>query len=66
MGHTAYVYPERSRIALIITSSSYPRILPHPNTMAPTWQETSPRVARNQVYHSPRYPSCLELPVLGL
>ena len=66
MGHTAYVYPERSRIALLLTSSSYPRILPHPNTMAPTWKETSPQDARQQVFHSPRFLSRLELPVLRL
>jgi hypothetical protein len=66
MGHIAYVYPERSRIALLITSSSFPRILPHPNTMAPSWMETSPRVARQQVFHGPGTLSRLELPVLEL
>jgi putative CocE/NonD family hydrolase len=66
MGHLAYVYPERSRIALLVTSSSFPRILPHPNTMAPTWVETSPQVARQQVFHGPGTLSRLGLPVLKL
>ena len=66
MGHLAYVYPERSRIALLVTSSSFPRILPHPNTMAPTWAETSPQIARQQVFHGPGTRSRLELPILRL
>jgi putative CocE/NonD family hydrolase len=66
MGHLAYVYPERSRIALLITSSSFPRILPHPNTMAPTWRERLPRTAWQQVFHGPGTLSRLELSVLGL
>jgi putative CocE/NonD family hydrolase len=66
MAHTAYVFPQGARIALLVTSSDFPRILPHPNTMAPTWTETSPQVAKQQVLHSRAYPSCLRLPVLEL
>jgi len=66
MGHIAYVYPERARIALLVTSSSFPRILPHPNTMAPTWKEKSAQVANQEIFHSQSYPSCLMLPVLEL
>jgi putative CocE/NonD family hydrolase len=66
MGHLAYVFLERSRIALLVTSSDCPRILPHPNTMAPTWAESSPQVARQQVFHGPGTLSRLELPVLRL
>ena len=65
MGNLAYVFPAGSRIALIVTSSSFPRILPHPNTMAPTWQETSPQTARQEVLHTPEYPSSLLVPVAG-
>ncbi len=66
MGNIAYVYPKGARIALIVTSSSFPRILPHPNTMAPTWREKSVQVAKQEVFHSQSYPSCLILPVLEL
>ena len=66
MGNLAYVFPPGSRIALTVTSSSFPRILPHPNTMAPTWTETSPKVATNEVLHDPDHPSCLLLPVVDL
>jgi len=64
LGNLAYVFPAGSRIALTVTSSSFPRILPHPNTMAPTWQETAPRPATNQIIHSPTHPSHLLLPVV--
>ena len=64
MSNIAYVFPEESRIALIITSSDFPRILPHPNTMAPTWQEKSPQVARQEVHHSRGHESRLLLPVI--
>lgn len=66
MGHIACVYPQGARIALIVTSSSFPRILPHPNTMAPAWQEKSPQVAEQEVFHSRSCPSHLMLLVLEL
>lgn len=64
LGHIAYVYPPGSRIALMVTSSSFPRILPHPNTMAPTWAEKSPQKAVNEVLHSGQCASRLLLPVV--
>ena len=66
MGNLAYVFPEGARIAMIVTSSSYPRILPHPNTMAPTWSERSPRVAVQTILHDREHPSRLWLPVVHL
>jgi putative CocE/NonD family hydrolase len=62
---TAYVFPTGSRIALIVTSSDFPRILPHPNTMAPTWTERSPQIATQEILHGGACASCLRLPVLG-
>ena len=59
-----YRFPQGSRVCLIVTSSSFPRILPNPNTLAPTWKEPHPRVARNQVLHDAAHPSNLLLPVL--
>jgi len=64
MGNLAYVFPRGSRVALIITSSSFPRILPHPNTMAPTWQEKSPQTAHQEVLHTREHLSRLLLPVV--
>ena len=52
-----------SRIALTITSSDYPRILPHRNRMG-LFDE--PTVARNRVLHGPAAPSRLILPIVDL
>ncbi len=64
LGNLAYTFPAGSRIGLIVTSSSFPRILPHPNTMAPTWQEKAPQPARQEVMHSAAHASRLLLPVV--
>jgi putative CocE/NonD family hydrolase len=66
MGNLAYVFPRGSRVALIVTSSCYPRILPHPNTMAPTWKERNPQVATNEVLHDSAHDSRVVLPVVEL
>jgi hypothetical protein len=64
LGNLAYTFPEASRIALMVTSSDFPRILPHPNTMEPTWSGAPRRAARNTVLHDSKHPSKLLLPVL--
>jgi len=66
MGHLAYVFPTGSRICLMVTSSDFPRIKPHPNTMAPPWSETCAKPTRNSVHHGPEALSCLKLPVIEL
>ncbi len=66
MGQTAYVFAAGTRLGLMIASSDFPRILPHPNTMAPTWSEAEPMAARNGVLHGPGTLSRLKLPVLEL
>lgn len=66
MGQTAYVFPAGSRVCLTITSSDFPRIQPHSNTMAPPLSEANPVQARNSVFHGHAAPSCLKLPVLSL
>lgn len=64
LSNTAYRFPAGSRIGLIVTSSSFPRILPHRNTMAPTWQESNPQTARQQILHGGEVNSRLVLPVI--
>jgi putative CocE/NonD family hydrolase len=66
LGQTAYVFPAGSQIAFTVTSSCFPRILPHPNTMAPTWDGAPPQVARQQVLHDATYPSRIALPTIPL
>ncbi len=63
---TTYVFPAGSRIGLTITSSEYPRIIPHDNTMNPPWSGAVPIVARNSVLHGPGTASRLVLPVLDI
>ncbi|MBT4820028.1 MAG: CocE/NonD family hydrolase [Lentisphaerae bacterium] len=65
MNNLAYTFPAGSRLALIITSSCFPRILPHRNTMAPTWRETSAQTAVQDVLHAQGFESRLLLPVLS-
>ncbi len=63
LGQTAYTFSAGSRIVLTVTSSDFPRILPHPNRIAPLF-EGDPIVARNSILHGPEFPSRLHLPVI--
>lgn len=62
----AYTFPPGSRIALMITSSDYPRIQPHTNTMAKPWTAATPVVAKTRILHGPGIASSLSLPVVDL
>jgi putative CocE/NonD family hydrolase len=64
MGHIAYVFPADSRVCLLITSSDFPRISPHSNTLAPPWADTNSISARNSVLHGAETLSSLKLPVI--
>lgn len=66
MGATAYVFPPESRIVLLVTSSDFPRILPHPNTLGAPFEAWRPQVARQSVLHGPGVGSHLRLPVIEL
>ena len=66
MGHTAYVFPRGSRIALLITGSCFPRIIPNPNTMAPPFSGGPAQPAEHSVFHDTEHRSCLHLPVLDV
>lgn len=60
---TAYAYAPGSRIVLLVTSSDFPRIKPHTNTMASPWENIKPQVAHNAVLHGPGVTACLSLPL---
>lgn len=64
LGHIGYTFPVGSRISLVITSSDFPRIAPHTNTMAAPWQQDQVVTARNSVLHGPDTAACLHLPVI--
>lgn len=51
------------RIGVWISSSSFPRFDPNPNTGEPVGRHTHTRVATNRIHHSEQYPSELLLPI---
>ena len=63
LGQTAYIFAPGSRIVLTVTGSDFPRILPHPNRIAPLF-EGDPLVARTTILHGAEYPSRLHLPIV--
>lgn len=66
LAQLAYTFPKGSRIALLITSSDFPRIQPHTNTMAKPWEPAAPVVARTRILHGKGVVSSLNLPVVEL
>ena len=64
LGNVAYTFAEDSRVGLIVTSSDFPRIQPHPNTLTSPWAGTGMQVANNRVHHGRGAPSCLHLPIM--
>lgn len=67
---TAYEFAAGERIHLLVTSSDYPRILPHTNTYASTYEQLSghvqPQKARVSIHHDNNQGSRLRLPVVNL
>ncbi|MBT3378979.1 MAG: CocE/NonD family hydrolase [Lentisphaerae bacterium] len=66
LSQLAYVFPANSRIALMVTSSDFPRIQPHTNTMAKPWETAAAVVAHTQVMHGGGLSASLNLPVVEL
>ncbi|MDP6778663.1 MAG: CocE/NonD family hydrolase [Candidatus Latescibacteria bacterium] len=63
---TGYVFPEGSRIGLMVSSSDFPRIESHTNTMAPPLSGAAGQPATNSVHHGPGALSSLRLPILDV
>jgi len=66
MGHVAYVFPQGSRIALLITGSCFPRIIPNPNTLASPFSGDPGPPAEHSIFHNAEHRSCLHLSVLDV
>ena len=64
LGQVAYTYAVGSRIAVTITSSDFPRVQPHTNTMAKPWTAVTPVIAHTNVLHGPGTQSTLNLPIV--
>jgi putative CocE/NonD family hydrolase len=61
---TSLVFGRGHRIRLDVSSSNFPRFDVNPNTGEPLGRQRSWRVARNSIYHDPRHPSRILLPVI--
>ena len=66
LSQLAYTFPQGARIGLMITSSDFPRIQPHTNTMAKPWVPAVPVVAHTRVMHGDGVVASLNLPVVAL
>jgi len=64
LSQLAYTFPPGTRIGLIITSSDFPRIQPHANTMALPWEPVAPVIAHTRVWHGGEFSAALMLPVV--
>jgi putative CocE/NonD family hydrolase len=64
LGNIAVMFESGHRVRLEISSSNHPRYDANPNTGAEIAREGEPQSAQQQVFHSPQYPSALELPVV--
>ncbi len=64
LGATANTFRAGHRIRVAVTSSSFPRFDPNPNTGEPPATATRGQVARNAVFHDAARPSRVVLPVV--
>jgi len=64
LSQLAYTFPTGSRIALMVSSSDFPRIQPHTNTMAKPWEPATPVVAHTRLLHGGGVTASLNLPVV--
>jgi predicted acyl esterase len=62
---TSLVVAKGHRLRVAVSSSNSPRFDANPNTGKNSWEETSPRVARNTVFLARGRSSYIELPVVG-
>jgi len=61
MWATGHQFKRDHRVRLEVTSSAYPTWAPNYNTGGKVWEETTPIIAQQTVYHSHQYPSRLIL-----
>ena len=63
-GVTSYVFPAGHRIRLEVSSSNFPRFDRNLNTLEPVADAFKAIKANQTVFHEPKYPSALILPVI--
>ncbi len=62
---TSNVFLVGHRIRVEISSSNFPKLLRHPNTLANAQSEADLRPATQVIYHDSEHPSCIVLPVIA-
>jgi putative CocE/NonD family hydrolase len=65
LGATAYQFAAGHRIALLVSSSNFPRFDPNPNTGESAFNCSQARIAHQTVLHGGAFPSRLDLPVVA-
>ncbi len=63
LGHIAFQIKSGQRIRLEVSSSNFPKYDRNLNVAMPTVEAEIPKVVRQSIFHSKRYPSQLVLPV---
>ena len=66
LSQLAYTFPQGACIGLMITSSDFPRIQPHTNTMVRPWEPTEPVTAHTHILHGEGISASLNLPVIDV
>lgn len=59
------LFQQGHRLRVLVSSSSFPRFDPNPNTGEAIGRHTHTRKAENAIHHDPAHPSRLILPVMG-
>jgi uncharacterized protein len=65
IGDTAVLFGRGHRVRLEVSSSNYPRYDANPNTGGEIACERRPRIATQTLFHSPEFPSALNLPAVS-
>lgn len=63
---SAHSFRKGHQIAVLITSSNYPKFEINKNLAKPDGGNAKPVIARNRIHHNREYPSALILPVASV
>jgi len=61
---TSHLVRSGHRLRVEVSSSNFPRFDRNPNTGAPLGQDRNLEAARQEIHHSPQYPSHIVLPII--
>jgi predicted acyl esterase len=61
---TSNLFADGHSVRVLVSSSSFPRFDPNPNTGEPIGRHTHSRLATNVIHHGERYPSRIVVPIV--